>query len=127
MIPFLFTEELPFKNLDYLFVPGIRTAIRDGLLEITAYTVDAEKHELKPFTLRWDPLTDEEKQIILDGCLINYNKEKLLKHTPHSHMRKDARMNLEESMAMLNDRQREAVNHVDGPMLVVAGPGTGKT
>ena len=81
MIPFLFTEELPFKNLDYLFIPGIRTAIRDGLLEITAYTVDAEKHELKPFTLRWDPLTDEEKQIILDGCLINYNKEKLLKHT----------------------------------------------
>lgn len=41
--------------------------------------------------------------------------EKLLKHTPHSHMRKDARMNLEESMAKLNKRQREAVNHVDGP------------
>ena len=36
-------------------------------------------------------------------------------------------MNLEESMAMLNDRQREAVDHVDGPLLVVAGPGTGKT
>ena len=36
-------------------------------------------------------------------------------------------MNLEESMEMLNDRQGEAVDHVDGPLLVVAGPGTGKT
>ena len=36
-------------------------------------------------------------------------------------------MNLAESMDMLNDRQREAVNHVDGPLIVVAGPGTGKT
>lgn len=36
-------------------------------------------------------------------------------------------MTLEESMAKLNERQREAVEHVDGPLLVVAGPGTGKT
>ena len=36
-------------------------------------------------------------------------------------------MNLTEQMPMLNDRQREAVEHVDGPLLVVAGPGTGKT
>lgn len=36
-------------------------------------------------------------------------------------------MNLEQSMSMLNDQQREAVEHVDGPLLVVAGPGTGKT
>lgn len=36
-------------------------------------------------------------------------------------------MSLEESLEMLNDRQREAVDHIDGPLLVVAGPGTGKT
>jgi len=27
----------------------------------------------------------------------------------------------------LNDSQREVVSHMDGPMLVVAGPGSGKT
>ena len=36
-------------------------------------------------------------------------------------------MSLFDSISMLNDRQREAVEHVDGPLLVVAGPGTGKT
>lgn len=36
-------------------------------------------------------------------------------------------MNLSEAMSMLNDRQREAVEHLEGPLLVVAGPGTGKT
>ncbi len=36
-------------------------------------------------------------------------------------------MNLEESLEELNDRQLEAVEHIDGPLLVVAGPGTGKT
>lgn len=34
---------------------------------------------------------------------------------------------LQEQLDRLNPQQREAVDHVDGPLLVIAGPGTGKT
>ena len=71
MLPFIIPEgELPFKNLDYLFVPGIRKAVEDCASEITAYVV--ADGALKEFTLRMDALTDDEREIILKGCLINY-------------------------------------------------------
>lgn len=73
MLPFLIEEgELPFKNLDYLFIPGIRKAVEDKTEVIKAYKVSGEG--LKEFELRLGELTDEERQIILDGCLINYNR-----------------------------------------------------
>lgn len=73
MLPFLIEEgELPFKNKDYLFLPGIRKAVEDKSDEIKAYRV-GEK-ELTEFTLKLGELTDEERQIILKGCLINYNR-----------------------------------------------------
>ena len=40
-----------------------------------AYAVDTEAGELKPFTLKLDEMTAEEKEIIVKGCLINYNKK----------------------------------------------------
>lgn len=73
MLPFLIEEgELPFKNLDYLFIPGIRKAVEDKTEVIKAYKVS--ENGLKEFELRLGELTDEERQIILDGCLINYNR-----------------------------------------------------
>ena len=73
MLPFLIEEgELPFQNLDYLFFPGIRKAVEEKAETIAAYRVD--KDGLKAFTLRLGELTDEERQIILKGCLINYNR-----------------------------------------------------
>lgn len=73
MLPFLIEEgELPFKNLDYLFIPGIRKAVEDKTEVIKAYKVSEDG--LKGFELRLGELTDEERQIILDGCLINYNR-----------------------------------------------------
>lgn len=73
MLPFLIEEgELPFKNKDYLFLPGIRKAVEEKSDEIKAYRV-GEK-ELTEFTLKLGELTDEERQIILKGCLINYNR-----------------------------------------------------
>ncbi len=73
MLPFLIKEgELPFKNLDYLFIPGIKKAVEDKTEVIKAYNVTAEG--LKEFELRLGELTDEERQIILKGCLINYNR-----------------------------------------------------
>ncbi len=72
MLPFLIEEgELPFHNLDYLFIPGIQKAVAEKAEVITAYTVGEDG--LKEFTLRLGELTDEERQIILKGCLINYN------------------------------------------------------
>ncbi len=71
MLPFIIKEgDLPFKNLDYLFVPGIRKAIESGAADIKAYTV--KDGELSKFTLQMGQLTDDEKTIILKGCLINY-------------------------------------------------------
>lgn len=73
MLPFLIDEgELPFKNGDYLFLPGIREAIENKAGEFTCYVVgDA----LKEITLKMDELTDDEREIILKGCLINYNRK----------------------------------------------------
>lgn len=73
MLPFLIEEgELPFANLDYLFIPGIRKAVEEEQGSITAYAVKADG--LKPFTLTLGDLTKEERRIILEGCLINYNR-----------------------------------------------------
>ena len=73
MLPFLIQEgELPFKNLDYLFVPGIKAAVENKAEEIKAYVVKPDG--LQEFTMRLGELTDEERQIILKGCLINYNR-----------------------------------------------------
>ena len=75
MLPFLIEEgELPFKNLDYLFLPGIKKAVEEKAETIKAYKVDLEAGSLSEFTLRLGELTDEERQIILKGCLINYNR-----------------------------------------------------
>ncbi|MBD5489324.1 MAG: hydratase [Lachnospiraceae bacterium] len=75
MLPFLIEEgELPFKNLDYLFFPNIRQAVEDKVDMIKAYKVSIDEGTLTEFTLRLGELTDEERQIILKGCLINYNR-----------------------------------------------------
>lgn len=73
MLPFMIKEgELPFKNLDYLFFPGIREAVENKESTIKAYVV--KDGSLTEFELALGELTDEERQIILKGCLINYNR-----------------------------------------------------
>ena len=71
MLPFLIPAgDLPFKNGDYLFVPQIRKAIIDKTEEIEAYVV--KDGQMQPFMLQLGALTDDERDIILKGCLINY-------------------------------------------------------
>ena len=73
MLPFLIPEgDLPFANGDYLFIPDVRKAVEEKWDSITAYKVG---EELTPFTLTLGELTDDEREIILKGCLINYYKE----------------------------------------------------
>lgn len=75
MLPFVIEAgELPFHNLDYLFIPDIRKAVAEKWETVTAYTVSVEKDALTTFELKLGELTDEERQIILKGCLINYNR-----------------------------------------------------
>ena len=72
MLPFLTEEDheaLSFKNGDYIFVPEVRKAVAEKWAEVKAYVVG---EELKEITLKLGDLTDNEREIILKGCLINY-------------------------------------------------------
>ncbi|MDD3339944.1 MAG: hydratase [Lachnospiraceae bacterium] len=71
MLPFLIPAgDLPFKNGDYLFVPNIRAAVEDKVTDIKAYVV--KDGAMTEFTVQLGELTDDERDIILRGCLINY-------------------------------------------------------
>ncbi len=73
MLPFLIPAgDLPFANGDYIFVPDIRMAVEERKTEITAYVV--KDGALKEFALGMGELTEDERTIILKGCLINYYK-----------------------------------------------------
>ena len=75
MLPFIYeSEELPFKNGDYIFVPEIVEAVKNKATDVQAYVVDDDKN-VKPFTIKLGEMTDDERDIILKGCLINYNRK----------------------------------------------------
>ena len=66
MLPFLYPDEIPFENGDYIFV---KKAVEEKQDEIKAYVVGKD---MKEFTLSLGALTDDERDIITKGCLINY-------------------------------------------------------
>ncbi|MBE5964403.1 MAG: hydratase [Lachnospiraceae bacterium] len=74
MLPFIIDKgDLPFANGDYIFVPDVKQAVIDKVSELKAYAIkDGKANE---FTLKLGELTDDERQIILKGCLINYNRQ----------------------------------------------------
>lgn len=69
MLPFLYPDEIPFENGDYIFVKDIKKAVEEKQDEIKAYVVGKD---MKEFTLSLGALTDDERDIITKGCLINY-------------------------------------------------------
>lgn len=70
MLPLLIKAgDLPFKKGDYLFLPGIRKAVEEKAEEIKIYVAGDSCTE---FTVKIGDLTDDEREIILKGCLINY-------------------------------------------------------
>ena len=72
MLPFVYEQDdICFDNGDYLFIPNIAKAVKDKADVIKAYVVNKD---MKEFDLRLGDLTDKEREIILDGCLINYNR-----------------------------------------------------
>jgi aconitate hydratase len=71
MLPFVLPQgDLPFANGDYIFVPGIRTALESRVSSLSAFAVKGG--QLVEFTMTLGDLTDDEREIIRDGCLINY-------------------------------------------------------
>lgn len=72
ILPFTISKETPFdyEAGDYIFVPGIRNAIENGQTSIPAKVINGD--DVTQITLNCDNLSDKEKQIILDGCLMNY-------------------------------------------------------
>ena len=74
MLPFLIEKgDLPFANGDYIFLPDVRKAVETKAAEFEAYVV--KDGSLTPFALKLGELTDDEREIILKGCLINYNRQ----------------------------------------------------
>ena len=69
MLPFLYPDEIPFENGDYSFVKVINKAVEEKQDDINAYVVGKD---MKEFTLSLGALTDDERDIITKGCLINY-------------------------------------------------------
>ena len=74
MLPFLIEKgDLPFANGDYIFLPDVRKAVETKAAEFEAYVV--KDGSLTPFALKMGELTDDEREIILKGCLINYYRD----------------------------------------------------
>ena len=72
MVPFVLNEEATFADDDYIFVPDIRDVLDTDMKEIKAYVLG---EQIRPLSLAIEPLTEEEKEIIRCGSLINYNRK----------------------------------------------------
>ena len=74
MLPFIYKDgdkNLPFANGDYVFIPGVKKMIEEKLPSIKAYAAKADG-TVTEFELSVGDLTDDERKIILAGCLINF-------------------------------------------------------
>ncbi|MDR1902460.1 MAG: hydratase [Treponema sp.] len=77
ILPFTVEGE-PFKKGDYIFIPGVRRKIADNEPSLTAYILSVNgKHEAPKLELKTPELTNDERKIVLAGCLINYNRNQL--------------------------------------------------
>ena len=74
MLPFLYPDEIPFENGDYILIKDIKKAIANKDEVIKAYVVSKD---MKEFELRLGDLTDDERDIITKGCLINYYRSQM--------------------------------------------------
>ena len=72
MVPFVLNGEPDFADDDYIFVSDIKKALDTDMKEIKAYVIG---DEIRSLSLAIEPLTDEEKEIIRCGSLINYNRK----------------------------------------------------
>ena len=77
MIPYLYKgnhEELPFAKGDYIFIPNALDSIKNKEASVKAYACNPATGKITSFELSTGDMTDDERKIILDGCLINFYK-----------------------------------------------------
>lgn len=74
MLPLVLKDECCFDTGDYIFLPGIRRSVANKEKTILGYVIKSGK--AKELALKISDITDEERDIILAGCLINYYKDK---------------------------------------------------
>ena len=76
IVPFTIGKETEFNYVpgDFVFVKGIREAILAGKEEIDAQVIT--KDGVKPIHLYFQNLTGAEREILADGCLMNYYKNR---------------------------------------------------
>ena len=75
ILPFTTDEEFNYDVNDYVFVPDIREKILKGEEVFPAKVIT--KDSVKDITLYVKGLTEDEKDIILKGCLMNYYAAKM--------------------------------------------------
>ena len=80
MLPFLYksgdqaaTEKLPFANGDWVYIPNVKKQVAEKADSYKAYAVNASG-KITEFELTTGDMTDDERKIILAGCLINFYK-----------------------------------------------------
>lgn len=71
MVPFLVENPEVFGLGDYIFIPGVKQAVLENRDSFSAYVVK-EDGTVSEFTVSTGALTPAEREIIVDGCLINY-------------------------------------------------------
>ena len=74
MLPFLVEDPAVLQKGDYVFLPGVRKALLEKADAMPAVAVHHDG-STQEFAVRLGALTDAERQILADGCLINYYKE----------------------------------------------------
>jgi aconitate hydratase len=76
ILPFTVEGEPPFGNGDYVFIPGLRNAVKTGAPSLRAWIIREDASGPLPFVLAMPELNDVERKILLAGALINYNRER---------------------------------------------------
>ena len=71
MIPFIYTDEIPFKKGSFIYVKNARKYVLEGASKVPAMAVT--DGVVKDIELSLGEMTEEEREIIAAGCLINYN------------------------------------------------------
>jgi aconitate hydratase len=73
MLPFTMKDKPTFKVNDYIFIPNVREVLSKKLLEVDAYVISG--NNVEKIVLNLHEMTEDEIQVLLSGCLINYNKK----------------------------------------------------
>jgi aconitate hydratase len=73
MLPFTMKDKPTFKTNDFIFIPNVREVLSKKMLELDAYVISGDS--IEKIVLNLHEMTEDEIQVLLSGCLINYNKK----------------------------------------------------